>query len=327
MQMNKNDAYFVQSQVTDVEQIPDVLPDVHSRILQYSRGQLHARNCCLVLPGLSVHRNTANQGLLIELSPDIDSFSIVILEQATSAVNWMGQEAEAESLVIFPPGKTAQYSLPISWSSIEFFIEKPLLEKLGLISGHDGSLSYNSICQLRVSGEIYRTLLFKGKKLIAMAEEQHPALDDPVTRLDLRDSLVELLQAALQPSDTYMPESLGASIRHKLILRAQVLIEETVDSGNPLSIPDLAHQLDIHERVLYKVFKKSLGISPYAWSHLVRMHQFRQRALKSSANYGAITQIALEVGFNHLSHFSEQFKRQYGETPRQFLRRCNSRSQ
>jgi len=157
-----------------------------------------------------------------------------------------------------------------------------------------------------------------------MAEQGHPALGKPATRLDMREQLVELLQAALQPVREYPPEPPEGKNQHNLLVRAQALIETQIRAGSIFTVPGLADQLNVNERVLYKSFKTCMGISPYAWSHLVRMHKFRRHAAQSQIIHGTVTKSALESGFNHLSNFSVQFKRHFGETPRDFLRRCSS---
>jgi AraC-like DNA-binding protein len=320
--MNVHHYSFVENKITDIEQIYDVQPGEHARISQYSRGQLQAINSCLQLPELTVHRNVVNGGLLIELSQHRRNYSVVLLERASNAINWMGQTIAADCLMLYPPGKAAQYVLPQSWSSIEFDIEPPLFESLGLLSAEGGEV--DNFFQCKVPDKLFNALLSKGKQLIFMAESKHVALGSSIGRLRLRDQLVALLQSALQPTEALSTLSLNSKADGKLVTQAQEMVEQHLCAGMMLNIPDLSNQLNIHERVLYKVFQKNLGISPYAWAHLLRLHQFRQQVLASSATHGVITQTASMLGFNNLSHFSEQFKRQFGETPRQFLQRCKN---
>ncbi len=324
--MNKGDYFFVHSHITDIEQIPDIMPDVHARILQYSPGQLSGESVCLELPEILVYRNSAQCGLQIELAPQTDWFGVMIPEYVSDSFNWMGQAFETETILLLPPGEVAQYSLPLSWSSIEFHIEAPLLKKLGLIS-IDGTPNYNTkTYQTKVSKDIRNALLDQGRRLLKLAELDHPDLHDHLLQMQYKEQLIELLQMVLPPSDNDVTMNSNTSSSHRLISRAQELIEQFIQSGQPLSIPDLANRLDVHERKLYNVFQKTLGISPYAWGHIVRMHQFRQQAIELSKPHGAITKIASELGFNNMSHFSEQFKRLFGETPRQFLSRSKSTS-
>ncbi len=319
--MNKDDYFFLHSHITDIEQVPDIMPDVHARILQYSPGQLSGEVVCLELPEILIYRNSAQRGLQMELAPQTDWFGVMILDYVSDSFNWMGQVLETETILLLPPGEVAQYSLPLSWSSIEFHIETPLLKKLGLIS-MDGRPNYNTqIHQTKVSRKIRNALLNKGRQLLTMAQLDHPDLHDPFLQAQHKEQLVELLQMVLPPSSNDKTMNFNTSSSHKLISRAQELIEQFIQIGLPLSIPDLANRLGVHERKLYNVFQKTLGISPYAWGHIVRMHQFRLHAIES---HGAITKIASELGFNNMSHFSEQFKRLFGETPRQFLSRSNS---
>ncbi len=85
--MNQQDYVFTKNIITDVEQAPEVLPDMHSRILQYSKGKLSAQICCLQLPELRIYQNTVNQGLQIEMAPYFDGFSVVVLEHVSSTIS------------------------------------------------------------------------------------------------------------------------------------------------------------------------------------------------------------------------------------------------
>ena len=82
-----------------------------------------------------------------------------------------------------------------------------------------------------------------------------------------------------------------------------------------IKLADLAQLLEMSQFHFSRLFKQSLGISPYQYL----LHQRVERAkhlLKSSDRL--ITDIALSCVFNSHSHLSKQFKQLTGMTPRAY---------
>lgn len=90
-----------------------------------------------------------------------------------------------------------------------------------------------------------------------------------------------------------------------------------------LSVSTLADQFKVSERYIHRVFATG-GESPCEYLIARRL-----TAAKNMLNEGArsglnITDIAFRSGFNSTSHFSTQFKRIYGTSPREYRRRMST---
>jgi TolB-like protein len=87
-----------------------------------------------------------------------------------------------------------------------------------------------------------------------------------------------------------------------------------------ISIPELAAQCGISERTLRKHFRLFMAVSPLTYWRQLRLAAARARLLDGSYPT-SITEIATQFGFNHLSRFSHDYGRHFGEAPSVTLQR------
>lgn len=97
-------------------------------------------------------------------------------------------------------------------------------------------------------------------------------------------------------------------------------IEEHPES--PLTIEKLAGDVGISVRALQQGFHETIGCSPMAHLREVRLNRAREDLAGADPRTGAsVTDIALDWGFMHLGRFSVEYRRRFGESPSQTLRR------
>ena len=82
-----------------------------------------------------------------------------------------------------------------------------------------------------------------------------------------------------------------------------------------IKLPNLARLLDMSQFHFSRLFKQSLGISPYQYLLQQRVERAKQ-LLKNTDRL--ITDIAFACGFNSHSHLSKQFKQLTGMTPKAY---------
>ncbi|ABW31164.1 transcriptional Regulator, AraC family [Acaryochloris marina MBIC11017] len=83
--------------------------------------------------------------------------------------------------------------------------------------------------------------------------------------------------------------------------------------GNEITLADLAVLVDISQFHFGRLFKQSLGRSPYQYLMLQRVE--RAKTLLKRTNQ-PIVEIALECGFNSHSQFGRKFRQMTGMTPK-----------
>lgn len=90
----------------------------------------------------------------------------------------------------------------------------------------------------------------------------------------------------------------------------------------PLTIKELADDAGVSVRALQKSFHDLMGCSPMAYLREIRLNRARKELANADPAAGAsVTEIALDWGFTHLGRFSVEYRRRFGESPSQTLRR------
>ena len=82
-----------------------------------------------------------------------------------------------------------------------------------------------------------------------------------------------------------------------------------------ISLESIANELGISRYYFCRLFKKSMGISPYQYLIQSRIERAKELLLQPHIS---ISDVALKVGFSSQSHFTKYFKKVVGITPKEF---------
>lgn len=86
--------------------------------------------------------------------------------------------------------------------------------------------------------------------------------------------------------------------------------------GDDISLTKLAEAVGMSQYHFSRLFKQTTGFSPYQYVIKCRVERGKELLRHNTLS---ITDISLEVGFSSHSHFTQNFKRLVGVTPKQFL--------
>lgn len=96
------------------------------------------------------------------------------------------------------------------------------------------------------------------------------------------------------------------------------LIEENLDRN--ITIAGLSEMVGLNSHKLTQGFRRQFGSSINAYRKELRMRKSLQLLSSGTLN---ISETALMIGYQNIGHFSSDFRRYYGQTPRDYLK--NSR--
>ncbi len=101
----------------------------------------------------------------------------------------------------------------------------------------------------------------------------------------------------------------------KRVAAAKVFLEQKLHEK--ISMEQLSRQAHISPRQLSELFRNSLGVTPQQYLLELRMRRAGYLLTQTSLS---IQQIAEQVGYSHLSSFSDRFRRYHGCSPQQHRR-------
>ena len=93
-----------------------------------------------------------------------------------------------------------------------------------------------------------------------------------------------------------------------------------IDSAELMKLNEIAHRLQLSERSLNRYFNDYLSCSPSVFRKICRFRSAIEKKFINPLNFN-LTEIGLESNYYDSPHFTKEFKRLTGQTPRDFFAR------
>jgi AraC-like DNA-binding protein len=94
------------------------------------------------------------------------------------------------------------------------------------------------------------------------------------------------------------------------------------DIQSPPNIATLCLKLGVSDRYLRDVFSKIHGIPPRQYLQKLRFSRARRGLMSARGRSVTVTKIATHLGFRELGRFSVEYRKMFGESPSETLRRA-----
>lgn len=94
-------------------------------------------------------------------------------------------------------------------------------------------------------------------------------------------------------------------------------IKDSLDAN--ITLDELAENSSLSKYHFLRVFKKDIGLTPHHYILTQRIHKAKELVLNGSA----LSEVGLKVGFNDQSHFIRNFRKIYGYSPKELLKKSN----
>ncbi len=107
-----------------------------------------------------------------------------------------------------------------------------------------------------------------------------------------------------------------------LLLSKKILTFLNDHTSRPIQMIELTALIGKSERTVERIFKKHFGITPYTYLKIHRLHLIRKQLLRRNESVTAnIGDIAIKHGFMQMGYFGSEYKKIFGETASETLRR------
>jgi AraC-like DNA-binding protein len=144
---------------------------------------------------------------------------------------------------------------------------------------------------------------------------RHPEmLLDPEAAGRMEEEVLGSYLDAVEPEPWQRPET----PRKDLARRAEAFIRSSL--RDPTRIDDICSAVHASTRALHNAFKQVYGIPPKSYQKALRLAAVRQDLLQARAGT-TVSATAVRWGFFQFGYFAMDFRRMFGEGPRETLRR------
>lgn len=140
-------------------------------------------------------------------------------------------------------------------------------------------------------------------------------LDAGTSPQGLSEFLMQLMEAAPSNIQCFF-DAAPVHLASAQIKRAMAYIKSEYRSD--ISLQDVARAAGASLRALQYGFKETYGLTPMQMVRLERL-RWAHYLLQGADGDQTVTQIASDLGFSHLSRFSQDYRGAFGETPQQTL--------
>ncbi len=146
-------------------------------------------------------------------------------------------------------------------------------------------------------------------------QERMDAYSNDIILTQLNLMLLMLLREAAAPKNTKLQTSNSIHSENEIIRQAQQYVSTHI--REKLSVPLVARQVDVSPSYLTALFHKNLQISPGEYIRRIKLQESKQMIRENNLNF---TEIAAELQYSTVHHFSRQFKEKFGITPTEYAK-------
>ena len=146
-------------------------------------------------------------------------------------------------------------------------------------------------------------------------QERMDGYSNGVILAQLNLLLLLLLRESDAPKDRKLQTASAVHSENEIIRQAQQYISTHI--RQKLSVPLVARQVDVSPSYLTALFHKNLQISPGEYIRRIKLQESKQMIRENNLNF---TQIAAELQYSTVHHFSRQFKEKFGITPTEYAK-------
>ncbi|MEA3301951.1 MAG: helix-turn-helix domain-containing protein [Pseudomonadota bacterium] len=287
-------------------------------VLQLSPGQLDFSSTLVVLSGVQLAWDHNGAKMEQHTSYQASGIAFGMALKSDSRALFRGHELDFGDALLWQSGEEFEYIVPKGLSSLIVRVDEALVELLGwCVAG--------SSMQRVPRRHLLKLQLSCHQATLAARElADIPGDSSQQDALLWRDRILTDLEAVLQPwldETAYLKKGALLATPHFQLIKKTEHLFARYDLEKPLEVDTLARSLGVSPRTLYHAFRESLGVGPYGYFQLIRLHKLRDILLASSPSEANVISLASDLGFNQAGRLSVAYRKHFGESPSETLKR------
>ena len=220
-------------------------------------------------------------------------------------------EPEGDTVLRRWPGECRQLCVKLERDAVE--------SELGGMLGTRARATPHLARSLDVSSDLARSWVSLVRMLATEIARPGSVVESSQAGRHLGRALVSGFLLAVPHTYSEQLHDDGGPCRPRTVKRVMDAID--ADPAADLAVADLARIAGVGVRALQAGFAQHLGLSPMSYVKSVRLARAHADLCVASPDEATVADIARRWGFGHLGRFAEHYRREYGCSPSQTLRR------
>jgi AraC-like DNA-binding protein len=274
------------------------------------------------LPGIYIGYTQYGKAATIQATPERTDYWFLLPVYGCLEATARGQIVECDPRrgVLTDPSRTGQLvrSQAGCGRLNVILTEKAVRRQLSALLGEPVQTSPDFAPAIDVARGYGRSFANYLRLAIADFEQDGSMLSSPLPMQQFEQLALTGLLLSHSHSYTQALRRLAKSITSRDVKRAIDFIEANLEA--PIGLAEITVAAGVPGRTLLDHFKRYKGVSPIAYLRRARFAKVQQ-ALQQAEPEERVTDIAMNFGFAHMGRFSVEYRKRFGESPSETLRR------
>ena len=300
-------ASIVRHTITDSEAYTAAVSGAHVEAVQ--RGQGSGLTVIRTVVGQKIVATSGTARIPIAHYSTLrdDVVAIAYIHAASPGSRWCGIDLAPDTVLVYSP--SAEH-VGVDEPGLEFTFAVATLDQLREVAdGLQVPLAAPRPGEVRaMRGQNEADPVVRGLGALAASLRRQEAVAPSV-----EDDVVCAMVDVLATSTSAYQGVKGSGMSSLLLTRACVDYAESI--GRMPSLGELCLATGVSERRLRSAFGAEFGISPARFFRIWALDKAHNRFARSIDGGASVTQVATDLGFQHLGRFSKYYRELYGVTP------------
>lgn len=279
---------------------------------QLSKGKFRGDLQELHLDGVQIFKERISESVFQHGENDTDSLCFGVFDYLSDDARWMGESVEVDDVTWAPsctelmlktPKLSSLYGISIPNKLISDLVDESLLTNMSSLKHPELSIQIRQRIDYMLNG------LMQHPMSVTNNQARHQFHTDVRT---LVASFADLLTDGKQDQRHINRAQFIIKARKIVSMIHEAILE---NHAEPLTIDDLCKMSFTSRRGLHNCFIAVTGQSPAAFLKIMRLNAVKRQLANGIG--GNVSDIAMDWGFWHLSQFTQDYKKLFGELPSQ----------
>ena len=311
---------------SDPDQLCEAATFSRLKATQYSSGKLEAQYNILHLDNLQFAEATINKTLKFEGEKKAGCLQFMMVQRSNQMPYIAhGFSVTEQDIFGFDPNRLSNGIMPensrIMIGIVNSHIFDSLIQEMGYECFKKNFLSQNCI---RLEQTRLQTLRGYYQE-ISWILGNHPSfLSHPQIQSLIEEDFYPLLIDTLGKTSKKKRQRIKMYRRYSLVKKAEEIVKSYIDQ--PLTLKQLCNELEASSSALCYGFQDIFGMSPMAYVKTQRLNGVRRALKNANPETTKVMSIAQQWGFWSPNHFSVDYKKMFGESPSETLKKHSGKS-